>query len=227
MHGWGSKRIRAIASLALLVFLVGTLGTTAYPGETAAGDGNRDSRGCHTDGGPASLTVTASADAEPGETDYLIQVTVDLQGAQDSDSPASQLFGVMLLSDSGKVQDAGFTLTQDPKGNVPAFNYNEFTWDGTPAVLGWRATVPDQVGNYTFFARLMYDDSGPTFLESEPVTLSVAVPVQPPDTNGPDDGTNATGPAPAPAVGWNALLAGVIVGGLSVVAVEILRRRND
>jgi hypothetical protein len=221
------RSIQALGVLTLAVLLVGLSGTFAYPGDSAAGDGDRAATGCHSSGGSAAVTLSAPANALPGEEDLILQVTVDLGGSQDSDAQGSQIVGVMLLSEDGLIQQAGFVLAEDPNGNSPPVNYNEMMWEGSPLVFSWRAAAPASDGNYTLFARAMYDDGGPKYLESETFTMVVAQSQEPPGDNGTANATDNGGPsAGVGSISWRGMLAGLAVGGLAVVAVEILRRWN-
>ncbi len=183
--------------------------------DDGTGDANDNCVGCHSDGGSGTLSLAVDSDTyETGTKGILVTATVNMD---DCDSDAS-LPGVMLLTGNGDiVTDAGWLILADPNGNGAPLNYNEKSGVSGDTDFQWTLEAPNTAGEYTLMARLIYDDGGAKFIDTEAISLTLTEPASGPA----DDDASEERPDPTP----KALTLGIIVGIVAVITITILRRR--
>ena len=183
--------------------------------DNGTGDANDNCVGCHSDGGNGVLSLSSGSDTyEAGTKGIVVTAMVNMDSC---DSDAS-LPGVMLLTGNGDIiTDAGWVILSDPNDNAAPLNYNEMSGVSGDTEFQWTLRAPETVGDHTLMARLIYDDGGAKFIDTEAISLTLTVP-----TSGSVDGdVSEERPDPTP----KALTLGIIVGIVAVITITILKRR--
>ena len=200
-----------LLGIILIFILVGQ--ASGY--DDGTGDANDNCVGCHSDGGSGVISLTAESDTyETGTKGISVTATVNMDEC-DADT---KFPGVMLLAGNGDiVTDAGWLILGDPNSNGAPLNYNEMSGVSGDTEFQWTLEAPGTAGDYTLMARLIYDDGGAKFIDTEAISLTLTE-----STSGPVDG-DASEERPDPTA--KALSRGIVVGIVAIITITILRRR--
>ncbi len=197
------------------IILIALLMGQANGFDDGTGDANDNCIGCHSDGGSGVISLAAESDTyEAGIKGVVVTATVNMDDC-DADT---KLPGVMLLAGNGDiVTDAGWLILGDPNSNGAPLNYNEMSGVSGDTGFQWTLEAPGTAGDYTLMARLIYDDGGAKFIDTEAISLTLTE-----STSGPVDG-DASEERPDPTA--KALSLGIVVGIVAIITITILRRR--
>ena len=179
--------------------------------DDGTGDADDTCVGCHADGGNAIISMSLDSDTyEAEESGIVVTVTVNMDiGDSDAMMP-----GVMILTGSEEnIKDAGWEIFRDPNDNAKPVNYNEKIEVSGDTEFTWTLQAPDVVGEHTLMARLIYDDGGAKFIETDTTILNIT------ESTGGDSPTEIGDPTA------KALSLGIIVGIVSVMIIMILRQK--
>ena len=213
----GNPKILIICGIFMFMLLF-IIQNPANAFENGTGDLDTSCTGCHVNGGLGTVNVITLPDTmETDQANIDFSVTVNIDSA-DSDG---NFAGIMLLTGTDEnIKNAGWDITSNPNNNEYPYNYNERAGLSGDTMFTWTLTAPPTVDNYTIKARILYEDGGANFLESQGQIISV-VASQPSENNelGKIEGGESQ------IIDMEALRFGALVGISSVMIVMILRRR--
>ena len=211
----GTASIRSVMfTVILAVFLLTIALGHASGDDDGKGDLDDDCIGCHSDGGSGIFSIASETDTYEAGQDVIISIPVNM----DSSDSDAMMPGVMILSGAGaNVKDDGWIISSDPNGNALPVNYNEMSGISGETVFQWSLEAPAIPGDYSVLARLIYDDGGAKFLETEALSFTITEATS--DASGED--TTDDSPDQTP----KALSFGILVGIVGIMIITILRRR--
>ncbi len=214
----GSKVTTSIRSIMFTVIITAFLLTIALGHASGDDDGkgdlDDDCVGCHSDGGSGTVSISSEFDTFEAGQDVIISIPVNM----DSSDSDAMMPGVMILSGAGSnVKGDGWTISSDPNGNALPMNYNEMSGISGETEFQWTLVAPETPGDYSVFARLIYDDGGAKFLETEALSFTIT------EASSVASDTDTTDERPDQTP--KALSFGILVGIVGIMIITILRRR--
>lgn len=165
-------------SMLAVVFLVAaalTMPVLARQGGMNSGDYAWGSCGCHSNLGPISVAIAASASTlDPGQ---WVNVTVHLTGSMEGEEEEAGKVGVLLFSALSRTNslpsEGGWVVVKDPSGST-AFNYYEINNYLDSAQLQWSLLAPQTPGQYSLYVQVMHGaDDRPSYEEGAPLLFTV------------------------------------------------------
>ncbi len=207
--------IRSVMFTSIIaVFLLTIALGHASGDDNGKGDLDDTCIGCHSDGGSGTVSISSELDTYEAGQDVIISVPVNM----DSSDSDAMMPGVMILSGAGdNVKDAGWIISSDPNNNAQPMNYNEMSGISGETEFQWILKAPVTPGDHVIYARLIYDDGGAKYLETEPLSFTIT------ESTSATSGTDTTGEDADPTP--KALSFGILVGIVGIMIITILRRR--